>query len=104
MVDVAIEAFRGTGKPYLHISALWIYGTNSDISEDSPVRPPALVSWKGPIERRLLGATGIRGAVIVSGVAYGNGGGGIPGLLIGSPRDAAGDLVGGRRGLHPPAS
>ena len=28
----------------------------------------------------------MRGVVIVSGVAYGDGGGGIPGLLLGSPR------------------
>jgi nucleoside-diphosphate-sugar epimerase len=35
----------------------------------------------------------MRGAVIVSSVAYGDGGGGIPGLLLGSPRDAAGNLI-----------
>jgi nucleoside-diphosphate-sugar epimerase len=33
------------------------------------------------------------GVVIVSGVAYGDGGGGIPGLLLGSPRDDAGRLI-----------
>ena len=93
VVDAAIEAFAGTGKPYLHISGLWIYGANSDISEESPVHAPALVSWKEPIERRLLAATGVRAAVIVSGVAYGDGGGGIPGLLLGSPRDTAGNLI-----------
>ncbi len=32
-------------------------------------------------------------SVIVSGVAYGDGGGGIPGLLLGSPRDGAGNLI-----------
>jgi nucleoside-diphosphate-sugar epimerase len=31
--------------------------------------------------------------VIVSSVAYGDGGGGIPGLLLGSPRDDAGRLI-----------
>ena len=35
----------------------------------------------------------MRGIVIVSGVAYGDGGGGVPGLLLGSPRDDAGNLV-----------
>jgi nucleoside-diphosphate-sugar epimerase len=35
----------------------------------------------------------MRGVVIVSGVAYGDGGGGIPGLLLGSPRDDAGRLI-----------
>jgi nucleoside-diphosphate-sugar epimerase len=93
VVDAAIEAFAGTGKPYLHISGQWIYGSNSAITEQSPLDAPALVSWKEPIERRVLDAKGMRGVVIVSGVAYGDGGGGIPGLLLGSPRDDAGNLI-----------
>jgi nucleoside-diphosphate-sugar epimerase len=93
VVDAVIDTFAGTGKPYLQISGLWIYGANPSITEASPFSAPAMVSWKEPIERRVLGATDIRGVVIVSSVAYGDGGGGIPGLLLGSPRDAAGRLV-----------
>jgi len=93
VADAVIDAFGGTGKPYLQISGLWIYGDNTSITEASPVNAPALVAWKEPIERRVLGATGVRGAVIVSSVAYGDGGGGIPGLLLGSPRDDAGRLI-----------
>jgi nucleoside-diphosphate-sugar epimerase len=93
VVDAVIDAFAGTGKPFIDISGLWIYGANSSISEESPFHAPALVSWKEPIERRVLGATDMRGAVIVGSVAYGDGGGGIPGLLLGSPRDAAGNLI-----------
>jgi nucleoside-diphosphate-sugar epimerase len=93
VVDAAIEAFDGTGKPYLHISGAWVYGDNTHITEESPFDPPAMVAWKEPIERRLLDATGLRGVVIVSSVAYGDGGGGIPGLLLGSPRDDAGNLI-----------
>jgi nucleoside-diphosphate-sugar epimerase len=93
VVEAAIEAFDGTGKPYAHISGLWVYGSNTSISEDSPFNPPPMVAWKEPIERRLLEATGMRGIVIVSGSAYGDGGGGIPGLLLGSPRDPDGNLI-----------
>ena len=97
MVDAVTGAFAGTfartGKPYLHISGAWIYGDNTSITEDSPFNAPALVSWREPIERRVLDAPGMRGVVIVSGVAYGDGGGGIPGLLLGSPRDDAGHLI-----------
>jgi nucleoside-diphosphate-sugar epimerase len=93
VADAAIDAFGGTGKPYIHISGIWVYGDNSDITEESPFNPPAMVSWKEPIERRILGASDMRGVVIVSGVAYGDGGGGIPGLLLGSPRDDAGNLI-----------
>ncbi len=93
VADAAIAAFDRTGRPYLHISGLWIYGGNTAISEDSPINAPALVAWKPPIEHRVLAARDMRGVVIVSGVAYGHGGGGIPGLLLGSPRDDAGNLI-----------
>ena len=49
-----------------------------------------MVSWKEPIERRVVAATDVRGVVIVSSLAYGDGAGGIPGLLLGSPRDDVG--------------
>ena len=93
VADAAIEAFDGTGRAYLHISGLWIYGSNLAIREESPMNPPALVAWKEPIERRVLGARDMRGVVIVSSTAYGDGGGGIPGLILGSPRDDDGNLI-----------
>jgi nucleoside-diphosphate-sugar epimerase len=93
VVDAVTGAFAGTGKPYLHISGVWVYGDNPSITEHSPFNAPAMVSWKEPIERRVLGEAGMRGAVIVSGVAYGDGSGGIPGLVLGSPRDDAGKLI-----------
>ena len=93
VVDAAIDAFAGTAKPYLQVSGLWIYGANSSISEESPLNPPPLVAWKEPIERRVLGASDMRGVVIASSVAYGDGGGGIPGLLLASPRDDEGNLI-----------
>ncbi len=85
VIDAAIDAFGTTGKPYVHISGLWIYGDNPDITEGSPVEAPAMVAWKEPLQRRLLSQTGMRGVVVVSGTAYGDGGGGIPGVLLGSP-------------------
>jgi nucleoside-diphosphate-sugar epimerase len=93
MVDAALEAFGGSGKPYAHISGAWIYGNNTSITEDSPMEAPAMVSWKEPIDRRVVDATDVRGVVIVSSVAYGDGGGGVPGVLLGSPRDDAGNLI-----------
>ena len=93
VVDAAIDAYAGTGKPYIEISGLWIYGANTSITEDSPFQAPALVAWKEPIERRVLAVNDMRGVVVVSGVAYGDGGGGIPGILLGSPRDNQGNLI-----------
>jgi len=93
VADAAIEAFDGTGKPYLQISGLWIYGNNMSINEESPLDAPTLVAWRDPIERRVLAAKDMRGVVITSGVAYGDGGGGVPGVVLGSPRDDDGNLI-----------
>lgn len=93
VVDAAIETLAGTGKPYLHITGVWVYGANTSITEDSPFDPPAMVAWRAPIARQVLDARDMRGVVIVPGVAYGDGGGGVPGLLLGSARDDAGNLI-----------
>src|SRR3954463_1493239 len=74
VVDAALEAFAGTGKPYLHITGAWVYGENTHISEESPIDAPALIAWKEPIAQRALDASDMRGVVIAPGVAYGNGG------------------------------
>jgi nucleoside-diphosphate-sugar epimerase len=93
IADAVVEAFSGSGRPHIQISGLWVYGDNTAITEDSPRNPPPMVAWKEPIERRLLSAEGVRVIVPVSGSAYGDAGGGIPGLLLGSPRDDAGSLI-----------
>ncbi|MGC1288590.1 MAG: NAD-dependent epimerase/dehydratase family protein [Streptosporangiaceae bacterium] len=93
MADAAITAFAGTGKPYIPVSGIWIYGADPAITEQSRINASAMVAWKPPIEGRVLSAADMRGAVVVSSVAYGDGGGGIPGLLLGSPRDSAGNLI-----------
>jgi nucleoside-diphosphate-sugar epimerase len=93
VADAVIDAFAGTGKPYIEISGLWVYGNNTAITEESAFHAPALVAWKEPIERRVLGARDMRAVVIVSGTAYGDGGGAIPRALLASPRDGAGNLI-----------
>jgi nucleoside-diphosphate-sugar epimerase len=93
VVDAVIAAFDGTGKPYVQISGLWVYGDNTAITEDAPFHAPPMVAWKEAIESRVLGTKGMRGVVPVSSVAYGDGGGGVPGVLLGSPRDDEGNLI-----------
>jgi len=93
VANAAIEGLASTGKPYLHVSGIWVFGENTAITEDSPLRPPAMVAWKEPIERRILETPDMRVVVIVSSAAYGDGGGGIPGLLLNSPRNEDGNLI-----------
>ena len=40
VVDAVTGAFAGTGKPYVQISGLWIYGNNTSITEDSASARP----------------------------------------------------------------
>lgn len=93
VIDAAIGAFGTNGKPYAHISGLWVFGSNTSITEESPYNAPAMVAWKQEIDQRILDASGMRGIVIVSGTAYGDGGGGVPGVLLGSPRDTEGNVI-----------
>jgi nucleoside-diphosphate-sugar epimerase len=91
--EAAIDAYGTTGKPFVPISGAWVYGDNTNIAEASPQNAPAMVAWKEPLQRRVLCETGMRGIVVISSVAYGDGGGGIPGIVLGSPRDADGNLI-----------
>jgi nucleoside-diphosphate-sugar epimerase len=91
--DAAIDGYGNSGKPFVPISGVWVYGNNADITEDSPENAPGLVAWKEPLQRRLFSQSGMRGVVITSSVVYGDGGGGMPGIILGSPRDATGNLI-----------
>jgi nucleoside-diphosphate-sugar epimerase len=91
--EAAIDAYATSGKPFLPISGVWVYGNNTDITEDDPQNSPALVAWKKPLQDRLLRQTGMRGIVVLSSVVYGDGGGGMPGVLLSSPRDDADNLI-----------
>jgi nucleoside-diphosphate-sugar epimerase len=93
VVDAATGAFGGTGKPYLHITGVWVYGANMSVTDASPFDPPAMVAWKTPIAQRVLDAPDMRGVVIAPGAAYGDSGGGVPGVLLSSPREDAGNLI-----------
>jgi nucleoside-diphosphate-sugar epimerase len=93
VVDAVLDAFAASGKPFLYISGGWIYGSNQSFSEDSPFDSPPLVAWKEPIESRVLAPTDVRGIVVVSSTAYGDGGGGMVGVLLNSPRDGDGKLI-----------
>jgi nucleoside-diphosphate-sugar epimerase len=92
MVRAVGQAFAGSGKPYLHTGGLWEWGPGTDITEDLPVNPPAIVGWRPAIEQQALATPGARVAIIVAAVVYGDGGG-MPNLVAASPRDAAGRLI-----------
>ncbi|MEV4139783.1 NAD-dependent epimerase/dehydratase family protein [Dactylosporangium sp. NPDC049742] len=91
VVEAAVEALAGTGKPYVHTSGVWLYGSNDAITEDSPFAPPALTAWRPAVERSVLDAD-LVATIVTPGVVYGHGGGIPAGVL--APGDGKVRLVG----------
>lgn len=91
VVAAAVEAFDRTAKPYVHTSGLWIYGSGTDLSEDSPLAPPALTAWRPEVEAEVLDSD-LVASIVVPAVVYGHRGG-LPNLIVDAPRDGSGQLV-----------
>ncbi|GAA1443957.1 NAD-dependent epimerase/dehydratase family protein [Leifsonia poae] len=84
-IGAVLSALEGTGKAFVHTGGIWTYGSNGDITEDSPSAPPALTSWRGANEARVLAARGIRTAVVVPSIVYGYGRG-LANEIVDAPR------------------
>lgn len=87
-----LDALEGSGKPFIYTSGLWVLGdTGGGVAdEDAPVRPAAIVAWRGNLERAVIdaGKRGIRSVVLRPGVVYGRGGG-TPGTFVSAARRKA---------------
>ena len=89
-VSAVFAGLEGSDKPYVHTGGIWVFGSASDITERSPFNPPALTSWRVPIEKRVRLASGIKTTIIAPGIVFGYGGG-IPNLIAAGPvTEAAG--------------
>ncbi|NQX36675.1 NAD-dependent epimerase/dehydratase family protein [Herbiconiux sp. VKM Ac-2851] len=84
-VTAVLAGLEGSDKPYVHTSGIWIFGNGSAITETSPFDPPALTSWRLPVEARVRSAVGVKTSIIAPGIVFGNGGG-IPNLIVDAPR------------------
>ncbi|WP_327139798.1 NAD-dependent epimerase/dehydratase family protein [Nocardia sp. NBC_01327] len=92
VVRAVARAFGDTGKPYAHIAGMWEFGSGTDIVEDQPFDPPALVAWRPAICQQALDIPGARVSIISSAGVYGDGGG-LPNLIAGAPKDSEGRLT-----------
>ncbi|GLK17574.1 NAD-dependent epimerase/dehydratase family protein [Herbiconiux flava] len=84
-VTAVLAGLEGSDKPYVHTGGIWIFGNGSAITETSPFDPPALTSWRLPVEARVRSAVGVKTSIIAPGIVFGNGGG-IPNLIVDAPR------------------
>jgi nucleoside-diphosphate-sugar epimerase len=89
----AIGAFAGTGKPYIHSSGAWNYGSGSRITEETPFDPPPTNVWRIENDAMVVGAPDMRGIVLMFGSMYGHGRGVLPTAVAASPRTADGEWI-----------
>lgn len=88
----ATAAYTGTGKVFLGTTGVWVWGSTTELTEESPFNPPMLVAWRPDIDRTLFAIEGARTAVVGVALVYGDGGG-VPNLVLAGPRDASGALT-----------
>ena len=90
-VHAMLDALRGSGKPFVYTSGIWVLGdTGGKVADESwPINPLPMVAWRPAVEQLVLEAagTGIRSVVIRPGVVYGRGGG-IPADFAKSARES----------------
>lgn len=86
VLDAVEAAFGGSDRPYLHTGGVWSWGDGAQLTEESPLAPPALTAWRGAREARIL-SSDVAAAVISPAVVYGHGGGIPVGVLAGSRDD-----------------
>ncbi|MEV4800279.1 NAD-dependent epimerase/dehydratase family protein [Nonomuraea sp. NPDC049421] len=80
-----IAALKGSDRPYVHTTGVWVHGSGAAITETSPMNPPRLTAWRVPIAERVLSAPGVRSAVVAPAVVHGHGGG-LLDLVAAGPR------------------
>ncbi len=84
-----LSALKGTGKPLVYTSGIWVLGNTGDqgADESAPVQPPAVVAWRPAVEQSVLDAApGVRSIVIRPGMVYGRGGG-LAGMFVQSAHE-----------------
>ncbi|MEU3983808.1 NAD-dependent epimerase/dehydratase family protein [Streptomyces sp. NPDC026672] len=93
VVQSAGRALGGTGKPYVHTSGMWVFGSGDRITEQSPFDPVAALAWRPQVTQEVL-AMPTRTGIVLPGVVYGHGhGGSIPTLITQAPRTDTGALT-----------
>ncbi len=85
VLDAILAEFKGTSKPFLYTSGIWVLGRTGDrvADEQSVANPIPLVAWRADCEKKVLAAANklVRAGVIRPGIVYGRGAG-IPASMI----------------------
>lgn len=80
-IATVTAALSGTPKPFVHTGGVWLFGNSAEITEDSPIDPPRLTSWR--VENELaVRRSDVRTTIVAPGIVYGDGAG-IPAMFVG---------------------
>ncbi|GAB2567395.1 hypothetical protein Aab01nite_44940 [Paractinoplanes abujensis] len=79
-VGAVLDGLR-PGATLVRTGGIWVHGPGADLTEETPLAPPALVAWREEIDNRALTAPGIRSLLVEPGVVHGYGAG-IPALVF----------------------
>ena len=93
VLDAVLGVLAGTGKPYVHTSGAWTYGSGA-LDENTPFDPAAPTAWRLPLDARARAAAadGVRTVVVAPGIVYGRGRG-LPDMIRSGPRTPDGTLL-----------
>ncbi|MFF8271697.1 SgcJ/EcaC family oxidoreductase [Streptomyces sp. NPDC016562] len=91
VIEALATPLRGTGRPFVYTSGVWVLGATGEaqeVGEDTPTDPIGIVGYRPRIEQRVLAeaAEGVRAVVVRPGIVYGRGGG-IPAILVDRARE-----------------
>ncbi|MFE2178654.1 NAD-dependent epimerase/dehydratase family protein [Kitasatospora sp. NPDC058115] len=110
-VDTAVigaltAPLRGTGRPFVYTSGVWVLGATGEaqeVDEEAPTDPIDIVGYRPRIEQRVLAeaAEGVRAVVVRPGIVYGRGGG-IPAVLVDRARRQGAPEYYGEEGVRWP--
>ncbi|MFF8262575.1 SgcJ/EcaC family oxidoreductase [Streptomyces virginiae] len=86
VVEALVTPLRGTGRPFVYTSGVWVLGATGEaqeVAEEAPTHPIGIVGYRPRIEERVLAEVteGVRAVVVRPGIVYGRGGG-IPAILV----------------------
>ena len=89
-VRAMLESLRGTNKPFVYTSGVWVLGNTGDRIADEtwPLNPLALVAWRPALEQMVLAAEkdGVRAIVLRPAIVYGRAAG-VPGMFVQSANE-----------------
>jgi nucleoside-diphosphate-sugar epimerase len=82
-VDAILRALAGSGKPFILTGGTGAYGDTGAavVDEDTPIPLLPMLASLAENDRKVLGATGVRGMAIRPAIVYGRGGGPVSTLV-----------------------